>query len=131
MTGQRPEDQPSIYGVKCPDCGFLTDISWKHNTSRPRFCRHCGAQIAEPIHRERYAEAPRLTIKCDHPDLCLIDIGCHSGSECCISCPDRLSPDSECVYRCSEARVWLSWPPEEELLICEDLRVIIIEEVRS
>jgi len=33
-------------------CGYRTYISWRSRRSRPRYCRHCGRQVAPPLLEE-------------------------------------------------------------------------------
>ena len=33
---------------KCDRCGYVTEINWNRRKGKPRFCRNCGAQFAEP-----------------------------------------------------------------------------------
>ena len=40
--------KPETELIKCEECGHETEISWRRRRSKPRFCRHCGAKIAEP-----------------------------------------------------------------------------------
>ena len=44
MRGADREAHP----VTCPKCGHVTNISYQRRRAEPRYCRHCGAIIAQP-----------------------------------------------------------------------------------
>lgn len=109
-----------IITLKCPECGHKTQVSWKNRRGHPRYCRHCGAQIAESMDKTRYVMAPVIMFKCNHPELCAYNLDCRVGEICCISCHKE-----NCPYECRDALSWWMWPSDEPFEICEDLEVVI------